>query len=948
MKSTIICAAAVALSLAACGERAIPLVKFGFESTPKGLSFRRNKMSFAVSEERTPGGEACGTFTLLKDPGKVAHDVQLRFDAPLALSAGEVYSLRFFAKANAEVNIPFAVAQSCSPWRNYAGHRMSLGTEWRQVDLRFSVKEAVTNQVLSAPFIMPGLLPKGTTFTMGPIVLVRLAAARVEAGKEWRPVDMGEHRSKYFKVERIPELEVQPGTALDISQFLPRRNIDAGGRLVADAQGRLVFSNAPDKPVRLRGYNCTYGRAFDRFQEASKAEIEQIAEQVRMYGFDSIRFHFLDSKFAGQSGMKFYEYRNTDLADVQLPQTEAELAATVDRDFLDRFHWFVKCLRDRGVYIIFDILTSTGLMAKAGKAKGYPRYQMFTEEKYRNHWKAAYAFWMNTVNPYTGTRLLDDPQVIGITFYNEQEHLFGEKTDKLKDFTPAFREECGADMPEFSLALLREEGAAADKARAFLRRRIDEMNAFYMGVVKKSGFKGFVTNWDMFMRNLEGDARKNLNAVAIHTYHAHPNRAPLPAGVEQKLPLTPWCRGKCESVSRNSSIAMNNYLVRASVTRVLGKPLFMTEISHSGGSRFAQEAPVAQTAIFALQDWQLLSPHADLVKLWYYGGTHPYNFDSGDSLMARVTSIAAAFGWQRGDVKSAPHAVSFHVPDAAVASKTYTGAIGSVYNSLCLVTRVGSDYVHAHNPIADLDIEPESYVCATSMGMWAALLEDQSHDNDLLRVQQVEKLRKAGILKPGNKTDPTRGIFESETGEIVTDMRRTTMTVDAPRFQAAALKPGTTASLSQLDVRYISTPASILAISLDAAHDVKTAPRLLLMVATRFVAEGSLWGDGVWDDLYIDFGEYRQLMRAGRFRFSLATDAATPPKVYALRMNGTRAEEIPATLSGGRLMFDMDTSSFAFATPFFEIVRPVETAKGHIARATPPAAHAAIRNVHRW
>jgi hypothetical protein len=51
-----------------------------------------------------------------------------------------------------------------------------------------------------------------------------------------------------------------------------------------------------------------------------------------------------------------------------------------------------------------------------------------------------------------------------------------------------------------------------------------------MGVVKKSGFKGFVTNWDMFMRNLEGDARKNLNAVAIHTYHAHPNRAPLPAG----------------------------------------------------------------------------------------------------------------------------------------------------------------------------------------------------------------------------------------------------------------------------------------------------------------------------------------------------------------------------------------------------------------------------------
>ncbi len=549
---------------------------------------------------------------------------------------------------------------------------------------------------------------------------------RIVASREWRPLDMGDHKCVYFKSERIPELEIKPGTALDLSQYLPRNDIDACGRIVADSNARFVFENAPSKSVRLRGFNCTYGGSFDHFHEATKDEISDIAEQIRMMGLDVVRLHFFDAKFAGRSGMKFFPFRNTDIADTDLPQTAEAIAAAADRDFLDRFHWFVKCLRDRGVYLMFDIVTSRGLMTKAGQAKGYPRFQMFMEEKYRNHWKAVYGFWMNTVNPYTGKRFLDDPQVLGITFFNEQEHLFGEKTEKLKDFTPAFRAEFGADMPEFSLALLRGEGTAADNARSFLRTRIDEMNSFYMGVVKESGFKGFVTNWDMFMRNLEGAARRDYPAVSMHTYHAHPQMSvPLPEGITNAMAMTPWMRGKCQTSWCGSSIGLKSYLARAAATRVLGRPFMLTEYSHCGGNRYAQEAPVVQSAIAALQDWQALMPHSDLVKLWRYGPFLPGAFDSGDNLMARVASMVTAFGWQRGDIKSAPHAVSFHVPEKELSSKSYLGAIGSAYNSLHFLTRIGSDYVNAHNPIADLYIVAESYVGATSMGMWATLSEEE-------------------------------------------------------------------------------------------------------------------------------------------------------------------------------------------------------------------------------
>jgi hypothetical protein len=112
-----------------------------------------------------------------------------------------------------------------------------------------------------------------------------------------------------------------------------------------------------------------------------------------------------------------------------------------------------------------------------------------------------------------------------------------------------------------------------------------------------------------------------------------------------------------------------------------------------------------------------------------------------------------------------------------------------------------------------------------------------------------------------------------------------------------------------------------MAISLDPNKGVDSAGRVLVIVATRFVQDGAVGMQDGKRNLFIDEGpSYRQLMRAGRFRFSIATNAKDMPKVYALRMNGTRAFGVPVELHDGRLLFDMDMSKFEYATPFFEIV----------------------------
>ena len=746
------------------------------------------------------------------------------------------------------------------------------------------------------------------------------------AGAEWRPLKLDAPKPEYFKPKEIPGYWVKAGSVLDLSQYLPRHDIDKMGRIVADGKGDLRFANVPDEQVRLRGFNCTYGGAWDGFEANTDAQMDELADQIARYGCNVLRFHFFDSRFSGQAGMGFFPVRNVDVADCRIPETYEDLLKAVDRKFLDRFQYYTAALRRRGIYYMIDVFTSNTMYVKAGKNKGSLDVQLFLDERVRNHWKAAYDFLMLTRNPYTGLRPIDDPQFFAITCRNEQEHLFGGNggnTDRMADFTPRFRAAYGADMPEMTYALLLEASPTGDKARAFIRNEIAKLNRFFLDHVRASGWKGLVTHWDMSMRNLEGDSRRGYNATAIHPYHAHPNSEPFPQGVSAaKSVLQPWKGLSMETVSRASSIAYNNYISRSALTRVLGKPLLVTEISHNGMNRFCQEEPVVMTAGAALQDWQLLTPHANLVARKVYEPFRPFSFDSGMNPMARITSLAAAFGWQRGDIASGRHAVSVHVPETVLASRAYVGAIGSSHNSLAFVTRVGGDYELAHNPQADLDLVPSSYTGVAMKGMWAELNE-QVRICDSQRAASFEALRKAGILGTANRTDPEKGFYESDTGEIVTDVGRQTMTVDAPRFQAAAWKPEAgTAKLSALEVESVSTPASILAISLDAKHSVADSDRLLVVVATAFVAENSTWTRAGWQngcDAMVEEGLYSTLMRTGRFRFAVRSGLSSV-RVRAVNFDGSLADEVPVEAREGFIRFDLDTSALGTVTPYFEVV----------------------------
>ena len=752
--------------------------------------------------------------------------------------------------------------------------------------------------------------------------------AEVKRGRDWRPLKGfdGLHFTRADKPLRVSAYDIVPGTALDLSHALPRFDISKMGRIVANSKGELVFERFPEIKPRLRGFNFTLGDVEDRFDTLTHEQLEAYAEQLRLRGLNVLRLHFQDRAYAGLHGNRRYSERaKRSKAELGvLPQTAAELP--IDRAYLDHLQYFFKCLRDRGIYLLPDIVTSTGMMSGLMAIRENVRYQLFYTEEYRNHWKACAEFLLTTVNPYTGLAAKDDPQVIGVCFCNEQEHLFNDRAQAINAFDPqwqAYRKAKGREVSApYSFSLLYAADEQGDDARAFLRGEIDRLNDFYVTTVRKLGFKGFVMNWDMFMRNLEGAARRNFDCVAIHTYCAHPGRMKIKETYTnhvQKLVYAPWWKGTMGHVAKISSISMNNYLAQAAVTRELGKPLFVTEVSHGNASAVAQEYPAMLGAYAALQDWQALIPHCDLFEPY----TRPLTsqvFDGMSGIMGGIASLCAAFAWQRGDVRKAPHAVSLHVPEAKLAGPDYSSAIGSAWNSFYLLTRIGVDYNRRENPQADFNFQPDSFVGTVNMGMSAAYREDVSKNKSRLAAN-VERLRMCGILSADNRTDAAKGVFQSETGEIVADIRRQTLTVDAPRFQATVLKDtNDTVELSSLKVNFVSRPVNITAISLDETKAIADSSHLLLIVATRFAAEGSSWGDDEWREFEIDTGDVQTLIRAGRFDFSVKTTHDSLPKVYALNINGTRACEMPVRIEAGRLVFAFDTSTLEYGTPYFEVI----------------------------
>lgn len=735
---------------------------------------------------------------------------------------------------------------------------------------------------------------------------------KIVRSPEWRPVKMDPVQWVYVQAKRIPMLEVKPGTALDLSGFLAREApIGKLGRIIVNAEGKLAYEKDPSRTIRFRSFTMAPGSWQNHLYAMSKEEIEAYAEAIRLRGFNLIRVHYPDGSLTGKNG---YPKAPVALGSVPLPRRMEDLP--IDKTFEDRWDYFVACLRKRNIYLFPDIVSARTAWTAATVDFDFKTGMLFRED-YRDNWRAGFHYMMKHVNAYTGTRMLDDPMVVGLTLLNEQDNqknYWGELNPQWKKYYLSVHP--GSTPPDLSASLLEK----SQEARSWVEQVLTGMSKFYMDEVRKIGFRGIVTNWDMYMRLMDIPPRLPMTAVAMHTYFSHPNLVPLPVrGYSQELRNLRWFRGKGIMTSQESSITdRNSYIGRAGVNRFFDRPFLITEYSHSPYNCHVHEAGLMWGAYAALQGWDILTQHGNTVSLWHTP-LNGFVFEGSLSPMARVNEVITAFAWQRGDVAEAKHKLEIAIPKRTMQSANFMNAIGGEYSRLFMVTKIGCSCDGQASVRDSIRVVPERFARTYGGGMFAEIRE--TIGGDVLAGKLVALLRSRNVIGTENPTDPGRGIYQSETGEITTDVSRKTLTVVAPKLEGAILKKNQTVKLNAMTISECSVPASLTAITLDSAPSLRESRRILLIAATMAVSEHTVFSNERFD-VEIDFGTFPLLWRSGRFALTLQNRSKEAPAVYALNLDGTRERKLDSVFRNGTLSLAFDTSRFEYGTPFFEIVYP--------------------------
>lgn len=338
--------------------------------------------------------------------------------------------------------------------------------------------------------------------------------APAEAKDVWSPV-------------REISLELQSGSPLDFSGFLPNPPIDEESRIVVSEGGSLARANAPGRPVRFLCAALGWSPASGGFPDHANAD--RYALQLKLHGYNIARFHFFDAS------LMFGRSKDFDF----------------DPETMDRFHYLMAALKRNGIYWMMD-----GLSSSRGAYGGYDdrwdlqgelKIEVQLDEKAFQHWLSFQEKVLATVNPYTGIAPIRDPALVAIVPFNENSIEFDSILHE-RDGQPHYSKLLQLGFNKWLQERYVTTSALADawgwvKAGEHLEDatislppsryektpRMRDLQAFFIDVETRSakrmtaalrdlGFRGVVTPYNNWPTLQTGVTRASQQGVAMNTY----------------------------------------------------------------------------------------------------------------------------------------------------------------------------------------------------------------------------------------------------------------------------------------------------------------------------------------------------------------------------------------------------------------------------------------------
>ncbi|MDH3347178.1 MAG: cellulase family glycosylhydrolase [Desulfobulbaceae bacterium] len=414
-------------------------------------------------------------------------------------------------------------------------------------------------------------------------------------------------------------------TPVDLS-FLNATEKPAGRRGFVKSQGeQLVFADGT--PARFWGTNITSYTLFSTYRD----RVRQQAKRLSSLGFNLVRLHHHDS-----SWVKPNIFGDPNALDTQHLSEES----------LDRLDWWIKCLKDEGIYVWLDLHVGRNFTSgdgidgfteiAKGKASTEGKGYCYVNPSIQQAMKRFNEAYVTHMNSYTGNCYKDEPAIAAMLITNENDltNHFGNALlpDKKVPFHSKLYMDKAADfarltgLPEAKTWRSWEPGPS----KIFLNDLEHRFNVEMIAQLRLLGVRVPIATTNTWGNNplCSLPALAVGDVVDVHSY------------------------GGMGVLGRNPMIAANlvDWLAAG---QVVGKPMSVTEWNVSPfptPDRHAIPLYVAGSASF--QGWDALMEYAYSQGPLTYAGK-PSNWQAYNDPALLATLPAAALLYRQGHVREA-------------------------------------------------------------------------------------------------------------------------------------------------------------------------------------------------------------------------------------------------------------------------------------------------------
>ena len=744
--------------------------------------------------------------------------------------------------------------------------------------------------------LLPEVSPvKSVTFRSAGQVPVWIILGATLSGVDYKFPDLRKFVTKEDRKWRpLPPAKpgVIAGSALDRSALTKKTAVTE--RVMINSAGQLALEKSPDVPVRFLTVADSY-ETFNMFQ--SKKHIEEYARQLRLQGYNMARLHYLDSIL--MSGSK--------------------KALEFNQKNLDKFDYYVYCMKKNGIYLNLDAMCSlygydlgnTWYPDKSGRNFGY---DIYFKESVKENWRKGVGKLLTHVNPYTKTRLAEDPVLAIVNGKNEQEfalmawrypenpqYMLPSWREFLKrryQTISAFNSAWGMKVKDWKEipVFTRQDATARNRRGEDVARYKSELESgmydWYVAELRKMGYKGIVINYDMGQNLRYIALRKPFQAIGMHSYHGHPS-------VDGQFEQT---------IDQSSSLSKANAMFRGiNSTRLTGKPLLVTEYGIVFWNKYRYEEAFSAGAYAAFQDHSALTVHSQTVSIRPETAIRPFGCTSDPVIHA--SEFLTAYLFRRGDVSPARVHIRLDLnTEAMYRDRTFLDGIHTGQSRLCLLTGV-STAVDPDFPVRKNELALSTAGGSTIMTRpgYTMVVDKPGTPFDINTI--MNEFKKQGLVPRTNRTDAAKGIFENSNNELYLDAEKRFLSVNTPNLQGICAEAGSApVQLAEFGVSDLTTRGNVAVVSIDG-KPLADSRRIVLVYATNALNTGM---EFLSDDMRIlrKQGKTPVLVETGAFQFTLVNRNAEKLKLYALATDGSRRFELPLEKKGPLVRGRINTAEY--------------------------------------